>query len=90
MIVAYTRDEDGASRGGMTIRLAIELNPDGNSYTAEGTIELTAPDGTLSGQAGPARGTATRMMVEAPGAPVMNLEELFGAAEGAASATPSS
>ena len=89
-IVAYTRDETGTNLGGITIRLAIELNPDGNSYTAEGTIELTAPDGTRSGQAGPATGTATRMVVEAPGTPVMTLDELFGGATEATEATPTS
>ena len=86
-IEAYSRDEAGASQGGLIIRLTITLNPDGNSYTAEGTIELIAPDGSRSGQAGPARGEATRMVVEAPGAPVMTLEELFGSA-GTPEATP--
>ncbi len=87
-IVAYSRDAAGASLGGITIRLTITLNPDGNSYTAEGTIELTAPDGSTSGQAGPAMGTATRMLVEAPGTPVMTLAELFGGAPGTPEATP--
>jgi hypothetical protein len=86
-ITAYSRDAAGASAGGITIRLTITLNPDGNSYVAEGTIELTAPDGSLSGQAGPVRGEAKRMLVEAPGSPVMTPEELFGGA-GAAEATP--
>jgi hypothetical protein len=89
-IVAYTEDEDGANLGATTIRLAITLNPDGNSYTAEGTIELTAPDGTLSGQAGPATGAATRLLVEAPGTPVMTLDELFGGAGSTPAATPAS
>jgi hypothetical protein len=87
-ITAYSRDAAGASLGGITIRLTITLNPDGNSYTAEGTIELTAPDGSLSGQAGPVRGDATRMMVEAPGTPVLTPAELFGGAAGTPEATP--
>jgi hypothetical protein len=87
-IEAYSRDETGANLGAIIIRLLIELNPDGNSYTAEGTIELIAPDGSSSGQAGPATGTATRMMVEAPGAPVMTLDELFGGSAGTAEVTP--
>lgn len=87
-ITAYSRDASGASAGGITLRLTITLNPDGNSYTAEGTIELTASDGSLSGQAGPVRGDATRMMVEAPGAPVMTPAELFGGAASAPEATP--
>lgn len=88
-ITAYSRDEGGASQGGIIIRLTLTLNPDGNSYTAEGTIELIAPDGSRSGQAGPAGGEATRMMVEAPGPPVMTLDQLFGNAAGP-EATPDS
>lgn len=87
-IVADTRDEDGADVGGQILRLAITLNPDGTSYTAEGTLELRATDGTLSGQAGPVRGAATRLVVEAPETPVMTLDELFGGAAGATEATP--
>jgi hypothetical protein len=87
-IETYRRDAEGASLGGILIRLAITLNPDGNSYTAEGTIELIAPDGSLSGQAGPATGTAKRMRVEAPSAPVMSLDQLFGGAAGTPEATP--
>ncbi len=86
-IEAYSRDEAGANTGGIIIRLDITLNPDGASYTAEGTIELIAPDGSTSGQAGPATGAATRLMVESPGTPVMTLAELFG---GAPEATPTS
>jgi hypothetical protein len=87
-ITAYSRDAAGASAGGITLRLTITLNPDGNSYVAEGTIELTAPDGSKSGQAGPVRGDATRMLVEAPSHPVMTPEELFGGAAGTPEATP--
>lgn len=89
-ITAYRRDAAGASAGGITLRLTLTLNPDSASYTAEGTIELTAPDGTLSGQAGPVRGAAARMLVEAPGTPAMTLDELFGAASTAPDATPAS
>jgi hypothetical protein len=89
-IEAYSRDAAGANRGAIIIRLNITLNPDGNSYTAEGTIELIAPDGSSSGQAGPATGTATRMLVEAPGPPVMTLDELFGGGAGTPHATPAS
>jgi hypothetical protein len=89
-IEAYSRDATGANLGAIIIRLTIELNPDGNSYTAEGTIELIRPDGSRSGQAGPATGTATRMVVEAPSAPVITLDELFGGSAGTAEATPAS
>ena len=88
-IEAYSRDEAGTNQGAIIICLTLTLNPDGNSYTAAGTIELIAPDGSSRGQAGPATGTATRLVVEAPGTPVMTLDELFGSAGGAA-ATPAS
>lgn len=84
-IVANSRGDDGADIGGIILRLAITLNPDGNTYTAEGTIELRSPDGTLSGQLGPVGGAASRLVVEGPGTPVMTPEEFFG---GMAEATP--
>ena len=87
IIVADARGEDGADIGGQILRLAITLNPDGQTYTAEGTLELRSPDGTLTGQIGPIWGEASRLAVEAPGAPVMTLEEFIG---GAAVATPTS
>ena len=89
-IVAYTEDAKGTNLGAIKIRLAIALNADGNSYTAQGTIERIGPDGASSGQAGPATGSATRMVVEAPGTPVMTLGELFGAPTGTPDATPAS
>ena len=86
-IAAYTKDADGANLGATVIRLVVELNPDGDSYEAHGTIELVAPDGTRSGQAGPVGGHAWRFPVEAPGEPAMTPAELFGGA-GATTATP--
>lgn len=83
IIVADARGEDGADTGGQILRLAITLNPDGQTYTAEGTIEIRSPDGTLSGQVGPIRGAASRLAVEGPGTPVMTPEEFFGGAPGA-------
>jgi hypothetical protein len=90
-IVAYTKDEGGTNLGATMLRLAITLNPDGDSYSAEGTIELIRPDGSSSGQAGPVGGAATRLVVEGPGTPVMTLDELFSAPAGtpdAATPTP--
>jgi hypothetical protein len=90
MIEAYSRDEAGANLGAIIVRLNLQLNPDGTGYQAEGTIELIRPDGSASGQAGPATGTATRLVVEAPGPPVMTLDELFGGAASTPEATPAS
>ena len=87
-ITAYTRDATGASQGGLIIRLNLTLNPDGKSYHALGTIERINPDGSTSGQAGPATGEARRMAVEAPGPPVMTLDQLFGGAPSTPATTP--
>jgi hypothetical protein len=87
-IEAYSRDEAGANLGAIIIRLNLQLDPDGAGYQAEGTIELIHPDGTASGQAGPATGTATRLVVEAPSPPVMTIDELFGGAASTPEATP--
>lgn len=57
-ITAYTQDPaTGANHGATTVRLTVTLDPGGDSYHAVGTLELTRPDGSLSGQAGPATGT---------------------------------
>jgi hypothetical protein len=90
-ITAYTEDPaTGANLGAETVRLTVTLDPGGDSYHAVGTLEHTRPDGSLSGQAGPATGYATRMKVEAPGTPVMTVAELFAApaATPEATATP--
>jgi len=65
-IVAYDQDAAGASLGGITIRLAIELDPGGDSYHAVGTIELVAPDGSSRGQGGPVPCTTSPLRRDAP------------------------
>ena len=80
--------ETGANLGAEKVRLSVTLDPGGDSYHAVGTLEHTHPDGSLSGQAGPATGFATRMAVEAPGTPVMTVPELFGAEAATPEATP--
>lgn len=81
-------DENGTFAGAVTIRVSLEVSDDGNSLTGEYTIEFAMPDGTTSGEAGPAQVTGTRLTVEAPGTPVMSMEELFGSFEGTPEATP--
>jgi len=85
---AYFTDDNGDYNGGYTVRAAGELSADGNSFTATYTVESLNPDGTTSGQAGPGTVTATRIMAEAPGTPVMTLDEMFGSFEGTPEATP--
>jgi len=86
--VGAEADEDGTNFGSMWIRASIEVSEDGNSFTAEYTIEFVQPDGTPSGEAGPGIVTGERLVVEAPGTPTVTLEELFGAFDGEQEATP--
>jgi hypothetical protein len=86
----YEADDNGDYAGGYTIRASVEIGADGNSFTADYTLEVLNPDGTSSGQAGPGTVSATRVMVEAPGTPVMTQEELFGSFGGTPVATPAS
>ena len=87
----YFGDDSGVYDGGYTVRASLEVSADGNSFTGEYTIELLSPDGATTGQAGPGTVTGTRVMAEAPGTPVMTLDELFASfGEGTPEATPAS
>jgi hypothetical protein len=89
-IVSYETDENGDNAGSIKVRASIEVGADGDSFTAQYTLEVTDPDGASMGEAGPASATGTRLQVEAPGTPVMTMDELFGALEGTPEATPAS
>ena len=75
--------------GGMgIIRASFVVAEDGNTLTAEYTIEFVDPEGESAGEYGPATATATRAEVEAPGEPVGSLEDLFAEWEATPEATP--
>ena len=59
-----------------TIRAAGEVSEDGQSFTAEFTIELTG-EGAPAGEYGPGSVTGTRINVEPMGTPVGPVEALF-------------
>jgi hypothetical protein len=67
-------EEDG---GAATIRGTIEVNPDGQGFTAEATLEFTGSEGAPTGEYGPGTVTGTRITVEPMGTPVGTLDELF-------------
>jgi|SRR5215211_4236062 len=75
-------DDEGNNFGSIKVRASIEVSDDGNRFTAEFTMEFIQPDGTSSGEAGPGIATGERLVVEAPGTPVITFEELFGAFDG--------
>jgi hypothetical protein len=70
--------DEGGGGGMVTIRAAVEVAADGQSLTAQYTIEFTAPDGTSTGQYGPGGVTGTRIAVEPMGTPLGSFEDLFG------------
>ena len=80
-IVAAEGDDDGTNYGTIIIRATIEVNADGGSFTPEYTFEFIDPDGTSSGEAGPGFAIGERVVVEAPGTPVMTMEEMFSQME---------
>ena len=69
--------EDGESADRATIRATIEVDPDGQSFTAEYTLEFIG-EGAPAGEFGPASATGTRIAVEPMGTPAGSLEDLFG------------
>jgi hypothetical protein len=74
---------DGA--GGLvteTVRGVVEVAPDGQSFTAEFTVEESG-GGFPEGECGPGSVRATRMAVEPMGTPAGTLDDLFaGFSEG--------
>ena len=65
-------DEEGSA----VIRVAAEVSEDGQSFTAEYTLELTG-EGAPSGEYGPGHVTGTRINVEPMGSPAGSLDDLF-------------
>jgi len=72
-----------ADEGGGTVmlRVAVEVAPDGQSFTGDYTVELGGSEGAPTGEYGPGSVTATRVAVEPMGTPVGSLNDLFGSFE---------
>ena len=68
--------EHGSIEDRSTIRSAGEVSEDGQSFTAEYTVELTG-EGAPAGEFGPGSVTGTRINVEPMGTPVAPVEALF-------------
>ncbi len=75
--VQHTPNEEGEFGGSATIRATIEVDPDGQSLTAEFSIELVG-EGAPAGEYGPGSVTGTRIVVEPMGTPAGSLDDLFG------------
>lgn len=74
----------------IVIRAAIDLAPDGQSFSGTYTLEAVfdPAGGGTSGEIGPGTIDGTRLVAQAPGTPVASFEEFFPPAEGTPGATP--
>jgi hypothetical protein len=84
-IIAQFAADDVGSVWMQTLRVTGEVSEDGQSFTAEFTVEYTG-EGTPAGEYGPGHVTATRINVEPIGTPAGSLEDLFAQLEGTAPA----
>ena len=64
--------------GSATIRATIQVNPDGQSFTADYTVELSEDKGVTRRRVWPRRRDRHSHRSRADGYPVGSLEELFG------------
>lgn len=89
-IVTFTSVTNGPAQ--IVIRAAIEVAPDGQSFSGTFTIEaqFDPAGGGTSGEVGPGTITGTRMAAEAPGTPVMTFDEFFAPPGATPEATPTS
>jgi hypothetical protein len=78
--VTQLADEEGGDAGSLTVRAVGEVSPDGQTLTAEYTMEFVG-EGAPPGEYGPGAVTGTRIRVEPMGAPAGSLNELFGGSE---------
>ena len=83
--IAHFAADDVGSVWMQTFRAAGEVSEDGQSFTAEFTVEYTG-EGAPAGEYGPGHVTATRINVEPIGTPAGSLEDLFAQLSGTAPA----
>jgi len=80
-------DEQGDFGGRTIVRATIKVAPDGQSLTAEYTVEFLGGDEAAMGQIGPGTATGTRIAVEPMGTPTTSIADAFGGG-GPAAGTP--
>jgi hypothetical protein len=81
--IVFNHQEKGSFAGTTKVRASVTLDGSQTSFTAPYTIELTSPDGTSSGELGPATARGVRIEAEAMGTPVGPIPAM-----GPAAATP--
>lgn len=70
LTIIFHNEENGQFGGTAKVRAMIEVDASGDRFTASYTLELIGPDGSGSGELGPAQATGTRITVEPMGTPV--------------------
>lgn len=80
LVLQSSGEEEGESEERATLRATFDVDSDGQSLTAEYTIEFVG-EGVPAGEFGPGTATGTRIVVEPMGTPAGSLEDLFGAFE---------
>jgi len=78
--VQHFAGDEGEFGGSTTIRATIEVDPDGQTFTAEYTIEFGG-EGAPVGEYGPGSVSGSRINVEPIGTPAGTLDEMFGGSE---------
>ncbi|HEU5432235.1 MAG TPA: hypothetical protein VFU81_11265 [Thermomicrobiales bacterium] len=81
--ILFNTQQNGAFAGTTKVRASVTLDGSQTSFTAPYTLEFTAPDGTSSGELGPATARGVRIEAETMGTPVGPIP-----ATGPAEATP--
>jgi hypothetical protein len=81
-IIFQESGEDGALAVTVKARVILVVATDGATFSAEYTLEFVSPDGTSSGEIGPARASGERIAVEPMGTPVAPLSALMGEEDG--------
>jgi len=82
------QDDKGAYSGALVVRAAVTIAGDGQSFTADYTLELIDATGSGTGQYGPTHAMATKLRAEPMGTPVGPASALFGGEGGTPEASP--
>lgn len=69
-LLFFLPSKDAAFGGLGKVRATVVVDAAGDAFSAPYTLEFVAPDGSTSGELGPATATATRIRLEPMGTPV--------------------
>jgi hypothetical protein len=84
----FLQSDNGQYLGTLHVRAAVTVAADGASFDADYTLELMQPDGTMSGQYGPAHAHGTRLTAEPMGSPTGSISDFFAKFGGTPVASP--